>query len=111
MGMPGRLKSLKLRGIFRQRIFGTPISGEPAIHTDEEGAGDIPGEYPAAVEIIVPLIIELLRPRSVVDFGCNVGLWLEGFCRRGITDVLGIDKGRTWTARLKFPTDRFLSVI
>jgi SAM-dependent methyltransferase len=94
-----RLKSLSLKGIFRQQISRAFIGEEPAIH---------PNEYPAAVEIIVPLVIELLRPGSVVDFGCNVGLWLEGFSRRGVTDILGIDKGGTWTERLRFPTDKFL---
>jgi SAM-dependent methyltransferase len=40
---------------------------------------------------VVPILIELFRPRSVVDVGCGAGLWLAAFRRNGIDDVLGID--------------------
>jgi SAM-dependent methyltransferase len=66
-----------------------------------------PDEYPMAVDVIVPLVIDLLRPRSIVDFGCNVGAWLEGFSRRGITDILGIDIGEACPERLVIPIDSF----
>ena len=107
--MLGRLKNstarlwLSARDMIR-RLATAPhaensIAVEPAVH---------PAEYSTAVEIVVPMVIELIRPRSVVDFGCNVGVWLEGFSRRGVTDILGIDKGQTWTKQLKFPTEKFL---
>lgn len=47
--------------------------------------------FPQSVEIIVPLIIEMLNPQSVVDFGCGVGSWLAAFSRREVSDILGID--------------------
>ncbi len=40
---------------------------------------------------IVPLVVELLRPASVVDVGCGTGAWLSAFQAAGVTDVLGID--------------------
>jgi SAM-dependent methyltransferase len=40
---------------------------------------------------VVPLVMEALAPASVVDVGCGVGSWLEGFTRHGVTDVLGVD--------------------
>jgi len=41
--------------------------------------------------IIVPEIVKLLDPKSVVDFGCGLGTFLHVFKRLGIKDVLGID--------------------
>jgi len=40
---------------------------------------------------IVPLIIELVNPKSVVDIGCGSGVWLKSFIENGTNDVLGID--------------------
>lgn len=58
---------------------------------DETFYDDIrPGAEQSAREI-VPFIIDLVRPSSVVDVGCGTGDWLKGFLDAGITDVLGID--------------------
>ncbi|SRX55334.1 bifunctional 2-polyprenyl-6-hydroxyphenol methylase/3-demethylubiquinol 3-O-methyltransferase UbiG [Aequorivita sp. CIP111184] len=40
---------------------------------------------------IVPIIYELLKPNSVVDFGCGIGTFLKVFKDLGVDDVLGID--------------------
>jgi SAM-dependent methyltransferase len=40
---------------------------------------------------IVPIVIDLLQPRSVLDVGCGVGTWLQVFREYGIDDVLGLD--------------------
>jgi SAM-dependent methyltransferase len=39
----------------------------------------------------VPAVLELLRPRSVIDVGCGTGVWLSTFVKHGVTDVLGVD--------------------
>ncbi|WP_100611967.1 class I SAM-dependent methyltransferase [Confluentibacter lentus] len=41
--------------------------------------------------IIVPEMIELLAPESVVDFGCGLGTFIHVFKRLGVNDILGID--------------------
>lgn len=41
--------------------------------------------------IIVPEIMRLLSPESVVDIGCGTGTFLNVFKSLGVTDVLGID--------------------
>ncbi|HZS50235.1 MAG TPA: class I SAM-dependent methyltransferase [Bryobacterales bacterium] len=40
---------------------------------------------------IVPLVIDLIAPKSVVDVGCGLGSWIAVFMESGIRDVLGID--------------------
>ncbi len=41
--------------------------------------------------IIVPEVIKLLNPNSVVDIGCGLGTFLNVFKRLGVSDILGID--------------------
>lgn len=45
----------------------------------------------AAPRIIVDLCLKLLKPKSVVDFGCGVGTFLKAFKDKGVVDVLGMD--------------------
>ena len=40
---------------------------------------------------VVPIVINLLNPKSVVDVGCGIGTWLSVFKDKGINDILGID--------------------
>ncbi len=49
-----------------------------------------PGVYNSAREI-VPLVIELINPKSVVDVGCGTGIWLSVFRQHGIKDIYGVD--------------------
>ena len=40
---------------------------------------------------VVPYLVDLLDPRSIVDVGCGCGHWLAAFKEQGVEDVLGID--------------------
>jgi SAM-dependent methyltransferase len=40
---------------------------------------------------MVPKIVELLQPKSVLDIGCGVGPWLGEFVKAGVTDCYGVD--------------------
>jgi len=42
-------------------------------------------------DAIASLIIDIVNPRSVVDFGCAVGTALSRFKSKGIKDILGVD--------------------
>ena len=44
-----------------------------------------------AAEEVVPYLIELLQPKSVVDVGCGLATWLKVFNDNGIQEILGID--------------------
>ncbi|RYY10059.1 MAG: class I SAM-dependent methyltransferase, partial [Chitinophagaceae bacterium] len=41
--------------------------------------------------LIVPLIIDMLHPRSVVDVGCGLGTFLAVFEENGVEEVLGLE--------------------
>lgn len=60
-----------------------------------------------SAEVIVPLVLELIRPRSVVDVGCGTGLWLATFAQHGVVDYLGVDRFAP-PGLLAIPRDRFI---
>lgn len=46
---------------------------------------------PSSAEAIVPDIMRMLNPETVVDVGCGLGQWLSVFKRNGVLRVTGID--------------------
>ncbi len=46
---------------------------------------------PTSAMEIVPYIINLTNPKSVVDVGCGLGQWLKVFNELGVKDIKGID--------------------
>ena len=51
---------------------------------------------------MVPAVMELLHPRSVIDVGCGTGAWAEAFEQHGVTDVWGADGEWVDAAALRF---------
>jgi len=60
-----------------------------------------------SAEIIVPLVLELVRIRSVLDLGCGDGTWLAVFRKHGVEDVLGLDGEYVDRSILQIPVERF----
>lgn len=61
-----------------------------------------------SAEAIVPLVMELLHPRSVIDVGCGTGIWLSVFKKHGASDILGIDREYVTGEILEIPGEEFL---
>jgi SAM-dependent methyltransferase len=57
--------------------------------------------------VVVPLVLGLIGPRSVIDVGCGTGGWLATFARHGVTDYLGVDRFAP-AGLLEIPRDRFV---
>lgn len=55
----------------------------------------------------VPLIMDLISPRSVVDVGCGTGAFLHCFNKEGIQDLAGIDGGDIDKGQLLIPAEMF----
>lgn len=58
---------------------------------------------------IVPLVLELTQPQSVIDIGCGVGSWLSVFRAYGVEDICGVDGAYLDQTLLEIPAERFLS--
>lgn len=44
-----------------------------------------------AAQEIVPFVMNLVNPKSVVDVGCGIGTWLKIFKENGVQSVVGLD--------------------
>lgn len=66
----------------------------------QEGSGK-------SAETVVPYIIELFSPKSVIDVGCGVGTWLSVFINMGIKSALGLDGYYLKSSLLKIPQKNF----
>ena len=66
------------------------------------------GARRSALEI-VPLFIDWLNPRSVVDVGCGAGAWLSVFHQFGVTDSLGIDGAWVDQTKLEISSQKFVT--
>jgi SAM-dependent methyltransferase len=40
---------------------------------------------------VVPIALQFVQPKSVLDIGCGTGTWLKVFEENGVSDYLGID--------------------
>lgn len=60
-----------------------------------------------SARVVVPLILELVHPESVVDVGCGVGAWLAVFRECGVMDIAGLDGTDLDPGLLQIPADRF----
>jgi len=60
-----------------------------------------------SAQTVVPMLMELFAPRSVLDVGCGVGSWLSVFVNAGIGDVLGLDGNYVDRSMLKIDVDLF----
>jgi SAM-dependent methyltransferase len=68
----------------------------------------IQGGSRRSAEEMVPLLLALVNPRSVVDVGCGDGTWLSVVAAHGVADVIGIDGAYVDRSRLLIPRDRFV---
>jgi len=56
---------------------------------------------------VVPIVTELVNPKSVVDVGCGLGEWLQAFYEEGITDYIGVDGAYVDKGQLFIPESNF----
>jgi 2-polyprenyl-3-methyl-5-hydroxy-6-metoxy-1,4-benzoquinol methylase len=56
---------------------------------------------------IVPLVLDLIPCRSVVEVGCGDGTWLKAFKEHGVAEILGIDGDHIEEDTLVFPKETF----
>jgi glycosyltransferase involved in cell wall biosynthesis/Flp pilus assembly protein TadD len=83
------------------RDAGQPYTREFQVHTHLQA-------HRSAQEV-VPHVLELLQPQSIVDVGCGVGSWLAVFRQHGIHDVLGVDGAYVDQKLLQIPREQFLA--
>lgn len=58
---------------------------------------------------IIPLVMELVQPQSVIDLGCGLAAWLSVFREEGVEDIWGVDGDWVREELLQIPPERFLA--
>ncbi len=66
---------------------------------------DILGGSRRSARRIVPTVVDLVVPRSVIDVGCGAGTWLDAFREAGVDDLMGIDGARVDDDLLQVPRE------
>src|SRR5260221_12957101 len=56
---------------------------------------------------VVPKIMDMLHPKSVLDVGCGIGTWLKAFEEEGVLDLLGLDGDHVDKRLLKIRPTQF----
>jgi SAM-dependent methyltransferase len=70
---------------------------------EEQQAGSL-----KSAKEVAPILLSLLKVKSIVDVGCGVGPWLKAFYDLGIKDILGIDGLWVNKNQLMIPKSLFL---
>ena len=73
------------------------------IHTEDVHNFSAPAQ-------VVPHIIDLINPRTVLDVGCGIGTWLKIFEQHHVSDLMGIDGDYVNRALMKISLDKFRSI-
>jgi len=60
-----------------------------------------------SAEIVLPNVLQWVRPKKVIDVGCGVGTWLSALGQLGTFDVTGMDGSYVDRSMLQIPKERF----
>lgn len=60
-----------------------------------------------SAQVVVPMIIDTIAPKTVVDVGCGVGTWLSVFADCGVEDYLGVDGEYVDEKNLMIPKSKY----
>lgn len=60
-------------------------------------------------DIIIPIILETINPKSVIDIGCGLGAWLQSFSKQGVTEILGVDGDYIDRTKILIPKENFVT--
>ncbi len=60
-----------------------------------------------SARVVVPMVLACIRPNSVADVGCGLGVWLSVFREQGVSEVCGYDGDYVDRSRLRIPQESF----
>ena len=85
------------------------MSGTPTSYTASwYGQQSEPAERSART--MVPIVLNAVRPASVIDVGCGTGGWLRIFGELGVSDFAGVDGSHVPQSLLRIPASNFRRV-
>jgi SAM-dependent methyltransferase len=76
---------------------------------DDHFYDELASDVRTSADAVVPIIVDLLRPQSVLDVGCGRGTWLASFVRNGVTDISGVDGPHVSPQDLEIDPSQFVA--
>ena len=70
------------------------------------GCTDVSGR---SARRVVPHVMRLVAPASVIDFGCGMGTWLRAFADAGVGTILGIDGDHVTPEHMQIEPGHFVA--
>jgi SAM-dependent methyltransferase len=58
---------------------------------------------------LLPIVFDLIHPRSVIDVGCGIGTWLSVAQQLGVSDFIGLDGDYVDRAMMLIPEEKFIA--
>jgi SAM-dependent methyltransferase len=62
-----------------------------------------------SARVVVAIVNDVVKPRTVADVGCGTGAWLKVFKELGVERVLGIEGGNVPPSELRIAPEEFVS--
>jgi SAM-dependent methyltransferase len=63
-----------------------------------------------SAQVVVPIVLEFIQAKTVVDVGCGIGAWLLEFRKNGVSEIVGLDGDYVDRQLLQIPQDQFTVV-
>ena len=63
-----------------------------------------------SAQFMLPIVMDQVHPRSVLDVGCGQGAWLAVWAELGVTEFLGLDGSHVHLKKLAIPRHSFRAV-
>ena len=63
-----------------------------------------------SAKTVVPAVLKMVQPKSIIDVGCGLGTWLSVFHAHGVDTILGIDGDYINRAKLLIPSTCFTPI-
>jgi hypothetical protein len=64
----------------------------------------------SSAEVILPMVFDQFRPKTVVDIGCGHGIWLRKCRQQGATGLLGVDGTYIDSNQMLTPPECFMAM-
>lgn len=83
-----------------------PSEAIPTGTYDASYHGDLSAGARRSAACVLPRVLDLIAPASMVDFGCGAGAWLAEAAKLGVAETLGLDGPWLAPETLAIPADQ-----